>query len=834
MNLATLMLPTLVKVANAINGVFEKLNNASPATKKFIAGFALLAAATAPVLLVFGALIKSVGSILSIVKFLPMAFSLLTTPIGLVVLGIAALTAGFIYAYNHSKPFHDFINGIGEKLKEGWNWISKFGEAIKDLFSGTLGGTEKATSIMEKLGLSPAAQKMVTQAVSAIKEAWQSFKDTVKEVWDYIEPTIVKGMKTVWGAIQSGLDTMKKYWNSIWPEFQPALDNLMKILDWVWHIVIEPMFLGIKIALGMLENSWQAIWATICSVLKLAFDEIKMWVQFWWDMVSGIFKVIMDLLSGNFSKAWTDMKNTCTKAFSDLWSNLKGIAGDIGSIFVNLGKSIADALLGGLAAGVNAIGGGVNWILDQVHAPKTWHLGTWTPPKFAKGTDGHEGGLAVVGDGKKKELIRTPDGHMFLSPNTDTLLNLPKGTQVVDGNTTEKMLSMGLIPKYANGTGWNPLSFIKDGWDWASSKVSSIGDMAKNFWNMATHPDQLIQSAISNFTKLDGIIGPAMGLAEGTISTGATRSLDWIKGLLSGSSDNPANASSVPTGNVSGTLLGWLTQAMGLTNTPMQYLGALAQIAMHESGGNPHAINLWDSNAKAGHPSKGLMQTIDSTFNSYAIAGLGDIWNPVANAVSAIRYMIDRYHGIGNVPGIRALSSGHNYVGYANGTSNHFGGDAILGDGGQNEPYLTPQGIFGISPKVPTLFKNLPAGTKVWSSIQKMKQEIPFYANGTISRNVVPLNGTDAIDGLYKVLGHSGSGSNHGSHSNGSSNDAIHQLLEATQDQNNILMNLVNLMGNMTMSVDGKKFAQLVTQYVTAEQAKTTNRSNIVMGVRTV
>jgi hypothetical protein len=115
-----------------------------------------------------------------------------------------------------------------------------------------------------------------------------------------------------------------------------------------------------------------------------------------------------------------------------------------------------------------------------------------------------------------------------------------------------------------------------------------------------------------------------------------------------------------------------------------------------------------------------------------------------------------------------------------------------------------------------------------------MKQEIPFYANGTISRNVVPLNGTDAIDGLYKVLGHSGSSSNHGSHSNGSSNDAIHQLLEATQDQNNILMNLVNLMGNMTMSVDGKKFAQLVTQYVTAEQAKTTNRSNIVMGVRTV
>ena len=38
-------------------------------------------------------------------------------------------------------------------------------------------------------------------------------------------------------------------------------------------------------------------------------------------------------------------------------------------------------------------------------------------------------------------------------------------------------------------------------------------------------------------------------------------------------------------------------------------------IIQHESGGNPNAINNWDSNAAAGMPSKGLMQTIDPTFN---------------------------------------------------------------------------------------------------------------------------------------------------------------------------------------------------------------------------
>lgn len=36
-----------------------------------------------------------------------------------------------------------------------------------------------------------------------------------------------------------------------------------------------------------------------------------------------------------------------------------------------------------------------------------------------------------------------------------------------------------------------------------------------------------------------------------------------------------------------------------------------------ESGGNETAVNNWDSNAAAGHPSKGLLQFIDTTFNYY-------------------------------------------------------------------------------------------------------------------------------------------------------------------------------------------------------------------------
>lgn len=84
----------------------------------------------------------------------------------------------------------------------------------------------------------------------------------------------------------------------------------------------------------------------------------------------------------------------------------------------------------------------------------------------------------------------------------------------------------------------------------------------------------------------------------------------------------------------------------------------------HESAGDPHAINLWDSNYEAGHPSKGLMQCIDSTFDANKLPGHSDIWNPVDNIIACCRYSISRYGSTADVPGIASMSSGGAYQGY--------------------------------------------------------------------------------------------------------------------------------------------------------------------------
>ncbi|MGG1227268.1 transglycosylase SLT domain-containing protein [Bacillus halotolerans] len=120
-------------------------------------------------------------------------------------------------------------------------------------------------------------------------------------------------------------------------------------------------------------------------------------------------------------------------------------------------------------------------------------------------------------------------------------------------------------------------------------------------------------------------------------------------------------------GAVGGNVKQWLMAAMMATKTPLSWLPGLMTIAQYESGGNPNSINLWDSNAKAGNPSQGLMQTVPTTFNAHKAPGMGNIKNPIHNAAAAIGYIKSRYGSIDNVPGIKSLKRGGPYVGYANG-----------------------------------------------------------------------------------------------------------------------------------------------------------------------
>lgn len=105
-------------------------------------------------------------------------------------------------------------------------------------------------------------------------------------------------------------------------------------------------------------------------------------------------------------------------------------------------------------------------------------------------------------------------------------------------------------------------------------------------------------------------------------------------------------------------------EALRILNQPTSdmMVNAVLRRMQQESGGNPRAINLWDSNARRGHPSKGLMQVIDPTFRSHGHPGYkSNIWDPLSNILAGMRWSIYRYGSI--------LAGFNRRGGYAEGTS---------------------------------------------------------------------------------------------------------------------------------------------------------------------
>lgn len=103
-------------------------------------------------------------------------------------------------------------------------------------------------------------------------------------------------------------------------------------------------------------------------------------------------------------------------------------------------------------------------------------------------------------------------------------------------------------------------------------------------------------------------------------------------------------------GTAGGKLGDWIKRAVQIVGKPSTWEGPLHTLVMRESGGNPNAVNRTDINARNGTPSKGLAQVIQPTFDRYHNTSLSsNIFDPIANLVAALDYIIVRYGSIFNV-----------------------------------------------------------------------------------------------------------------------------------------------------------------------------------------
>lgn len=112
--------------------------------------------------------------------------------------------------------------------------------------------------------------------------------------------------------------------------------------------------------------------------------------------------------------------------------------------------------------------------------------------------------------------------------------------------------------------------------------------------------------------------------------------LKWLKGHGGGKVGGSGSANARRAIQRAQSILGGRYKSSYITEQMMR-------VAKRESNFQAGAVNNWDSNARAGIPSKGMFQMIEQSFRAFAKPGHGNILNPVDEAISAMRYIVAKY-----------------------------------------------------------------------------------------------------------------------------------------------------------------------------------------------
>lgn len=506
-----------------------------------------------------------------------------------------------------TKVFTDIKNGIvkawdeaKKKTTEAWTAISnKVSETWNNMKSWA---SDKFSSIK-----------------ASVTDAWDKVKATTTNTWDVVSSKVNEAWKNItsWAASKFGeakksvmdaWEEIKKKTNSVWGEggvTKTISGAFNKIKGWA-----ADKFVNAK---DSIQKSVTSAWSAIKSKTK----EV-------WENKGGVVKTL--------SGAWSDItksvsssldgKDGIVKKMSVAWSNIKSTAS-------KMWQQIADSILSPIKKAVNGVITGINWVLGKVGSKKK--LSLWDAKGYAKGSGGiPKDTIGVVNDQKGatyRELIVPPHGKPFIPKGRNVMLPLEKGTKIMPAMETKRFISG--LPHFEGGIG----DFIGGAWEKVKSFTGQI-------WDYISEPKKIVQIAIDKFTNMTGVLEPMLSIAKGAVSTIADGATSFVKKIF----DEELKVDY----KVGAGVQQWAGLAAKALQITGQYSAAnlsyLLQQMQHESSGNPNAINLWDSNAKKGTPSKGLMQVIDPTFRANAKPPYNkNIYDPLSNMIAAINYTVKRY-----------------------------------------------------------------------------------------------------------------------------------------------------------------------------------------------
>jgi len=380
-NLGGKLLPpltTMLKTAMKLPGWVSKN---SGALKDWAVGIGLLTAAFVVLDLTNRArtvpsMTQSIGKIVTSTKLWAGAQALLNVvmdanPISLIIVGIAALVVGFIYAYKHSETFRNIVHTALHAVGDAGIWM--WNKALKPAFAGI------------KIGVRAVGDAAVWLWDKAIKPSWNAIGSFVGWLWH-------KAILPAFHGIETGVSAVGSAASWLWTKaIHPAFSAIGAVASWLWNKAIKPAFRDFRAGISVLGAA--ASWL-YTHIFKPVFTVIGVVIKIAWNIAKGIFIL--------FKAAFIVLGMAASWFYTHA---VKPALSAVGSLIGWLWNKVAKPLFGLIGDAFHALGTGVKWVWDHVIHPAISAVGSlisWLWNKAAKPFFKLIGdGFGVLGSGVK-------------------------------------------------------------------------------------------------------------------------------------------------------------------------------------------------------------------------------------------------------------------------------------------------------------------------------------------------------------------------------------------------------------------------------------------------
>lgn len=631
----------------------------------------------------------------------------LNNPIGWILVAIIALVAGVIYAWNNFETFRNVVTAVWEGIKTAVaaviDWFtSTVWPTLQTIWQNIVAGAEWLWSKFQPVW------EQITLVVSMFVDLFQNYVwpviatvigwigDRVTWLWENIfQPafTVISAIVTsfVW--------TLQ---NVIWPIFLIVFTLIANTITWLWQNIVAPAFGAIGTIISVW---WNVLVMPLLKGLVWFFENVlaPVFGWLWHNVIEPFFAGIGDVFRTGVAvigAIWNGLKELAKAPIRFIVQTVinEGLIGGINTLagWLHLEDKIhvnPISLPAGFGRGGWTGPGGTYDPAGVVHADefvvkkKSRRSIESAVPGFLDALNLYgASALGYAGGGRVRPV---PGGFTTYSGHTGVDFPVPMGTSVrafLDG-VVESVKSMatsyGTFVMMNHGGGLQSIyahlqqATVSPGQTVIAGDQVGLSDSTGNSTGPHLHFElrqdgqwfdpsgmlngtqaitggvfQGLKEKVVNFfrdsinTLLDKVPGEGGFFRDLGIGA-AKKAIDGIADFFIGKAEaTDADKGTFIAGAGASQWASVALQALALAGQPDSLLPLLLHRIEVESGGNPNAINNWDSNAKAGHPSQGLMQTIPSTFQAYAgaLAGRG-ITDPLANIYAAIQYTNDRYRG---------------------------------------------------------------------------------------------------------------------------------------------------------------------------------------------